>query len=103
MDALEQKCFFGSSHGGDRKPQKFGLEKPVVCWLNQPMSQSDRELSENYWKQFDKLQRAKSEEFGGGSPFPKGVFRFKTFEEADAWETEMIKRHKQRLSEGLSG
>lgn len=26
------------------------------------------------------------EEMGVSLPFPKGVYRFKTFEEADAWE-----------------
>ncbi len=40
----------------------------------------------------DALQRP-ANELRNGKPFiPKGVFRFKTFEEADAWKLSMLTR-----------
>ena len=43
--------------------------------------------------QADAMQRL-AHELRKGKPFmPKGVFRFKTFEEADAWKLKMLTRH----------
>lgn len=38
----------------------------------------------------DAMQRMVNELRGGRGLAPKGVFRFKTFEEADAWQTKML-------------
>jgi hypothetical protein len=39
-----------------------------------------------------------------GTPFlaPRGVFRFRTFDEADAWMTEMMRRTHERLNRPTS-
>jgi hypothetical protein len=46
----------------------------------------------------DRLQRL-ANALRRGRPFiPKGVHRFKTFEEADAWTLRMMTRHSNRAS-----
>lgn len=47
----------------------------------------------------DSLQRM-ANELRRGRPFiPKGVFRFKTFEEADAWNLQMMTRRSHPASQ----
>ena len=47
----------------------------------------------------DSLQRMANELRRGRSFIPKGVFRFKTFEEADAWNLQMMTRRSHRASQ----
>ena len=50
------------------------------------------------------LQRTLADVRGTGVIVPRGVYRFKTFEEADAWMTRMIARtHANRKSKTSSG
>jgi len=50
----------------------------------QQKTQRSEEESMAYWAEFDARQRALPR-----TGFPKGVFRFKSFEEADEWERKM--------------
>jgi len=40
---------------------------------------------ETYWRRWERLQRTGSK-IAHGLPYPRGVYRFSTFEEADAWQ-----------------
>jgi len=52
-----------------------------------PKAQKSEEESKKYWAAIDARQRALPR-----TGFPKGVFRFKSFEEADEWERKMRAR-----------
>jgi len=43
--------------------------------------------SGSYWRRWRRLQHTGNEVMGG-LPYPQGVFRFATFEEADAWQNQ---------------
>jgi hypothetical protein len=101
MDALEEERFTWGSHGGDRKPQKIGLGKPAIVWLNKPMSQTEPFTMKVIGRQgqakvdvvaIDGMQRMANVLRAGKGMTPRGVFRFKSFEEADEWLLEMKTR-----------
>jgi hypothetical protein len=101
MDALEEERFTWGSHGDDRKPQKIGLGKPAIVWLNKPMSQTEPFTMKVIGCQgqakvdvvaIDGMQRVANVLRAGKGMTSRGVFRFKSFEEADEWLLEMKTR-----------
>ena len=42
-----------------------------------------------YWARFDRLQRT-ADKLRGGVRHPKGVFRFKSFEEFETWKQNLL-------------
>ncbi len=110
MDALEEERFTWGSHGGDRKPQKIGLGKPAIVWLNKPMSQTEPFTMKVIGRQgqakvdvvaIDGMQRMANVLRAGKGMTPRGVFRFKSFEEADEWLLEMKTRRKKSRAAGV--
>jgi len=93
--------FFRVQPRGDRKPQKFGLEKPAMMWFNLLMNQTEPHTMKVIGRQGQAkvdVDRAggflkMAQELHRGNRFiPKGVWRFKTHEEADEWMLRMITR-----------
>jgi hypothetical protein len=48
-------------------------------------------------RRYEQLLRLKQSVAGSLTPFPRGVYRFKSFEEANAWETKHIMRRAAEL------
>ncbi len=54
----------------------------------------------SHWERFDRLQRT-ARKLGSLSGHPRGVFRFKSFEEFNAWkETHSLKRQDRSNPDG---
>lgn len=94
--------------GGDRFCQKTRLAISNLMHYHRPMNEliesGDPRAkvvgkrcppaagNEADWEQFNKLQK-NFHRLWGGLPFPKGVHRFKTFEEFDEWKTNLMMRN----------
>jgi len=50
-----------------------------------------------YWERFDRLQRTANLLLGKGI-CPKGVFRFKTFQEFEEWKNKLRQEHPNKAT-----
>lgn len=74
--------------------------KPIVNLEETPGKQVGRVKQQTPREAIDRFN-ARFQGMGLTLPFPKGVFRFKTFEEADEWEMKILVQAAVKRLRGL--